>query len=187
MFASSFSRNTEAHTRSNHQGCLSNHLPSPVRRSHVLQAQRYQSILRPRPCVRARLRGTGPVRSDASPENKLKLFANGRSETYTCRYRSGTNGGGNQVHGRIGRKGFNQLNEELKQQASLKHGSELQDVHRECSEINDLIHASVIRTGAAISREELRTLVHDMTTMMRVYEDIARLTPAADKRMRVLT
>ena len=60
MLAGSFPRNIEAHPGSDHS-CLPNHLSPSMRRSHLLQARRYEDILRSRPRVRARLRRTGPV------------------------------------------------------------------------------------------------------------------------------
>jgi hypothetical protein len=60
MLAGSFPRNIEAHPGSDHS-CLPNHLSPSLRRSHLLQARRYEDILRSRPRVRARLRRTGPV------------------------------------------------------------------------------------------------------------------------------
>ena len=60
MLAGSFPRNIEAHPGSD-QRCLPNHLSPSVRRSHLLQARRYEDILCARPRVRPWLRRPGPV------------------------------------------------------------------------------------------------------------------------------
>jgi hypothetical protein len=70
VLASSFCRSIEANSGNHDQGCLPDHLCPSLRRSHVLQARRNESVHGCRSRVRAWLRGTRRVRSCSQKKSR---------------------------------------------------------------------------------------------------------------------
>jgi len=68
-----------------------------------------------------------------------------------------------------------QLDKTLKTEV-LAHGDVLTDCRKGCSEVLDLIYASVHRADPTLSRAAVGTLIYDFENLVTVYHRIATLT-----------